>query len=307
MPKMNVERSIFIDAKPEAVYAILSDFNHWSIWSPWLVMEKGVKVEVNEDGKYYSWEGERIGAGNMKITSEKQNELLNMDLTFLKPWKSHAKITLQIAPKENGTTVSWIMNSSLPFFLFWMKKMMSAFIGMDFERGLKMLRDYSTEGKVYSALEIDGITSFDGCKYVGIKGECSIDAIGKDIEGKMEEIKSFLQASGVASAGEGLAIYHKWDLVGKSTAYTVGIPVNEFPKNCSGNMFTGELSKRNMHKVTHRGAYEHLGNAWTLQQMMARGKEFKMDKKVHPFEWYVNSPENVAKEDYVTEIYFGIK
>ena len=33
--------------------------------------------------------------------------------------------------------LTWTMDSSLPFFLFWMKKSMEGFIGMDYDPGLK--------------------------------------------------------------------------------------------------------------------------------------------------------------------------
>lgn len=307
MPKMNINRSIYIDAKPEEVYTKLNDFNQWPAWSPWLIMEKGVKVDVEEGGKYYSWEGNRVGSGNMKVTGEKENNSIDYDLNFLKPWKSYAKVGFKIKPNGDGTDVTWSMDSSLPFFMFWMKKMMSAYIGMDYERGLRMLKDYVQDGKVHSELELKGVSDFEGCKYVGIKGDCKIDDMGKDMKEKMGKLMEFAKENNLESNGEVLSIYHKWDMVNRDASYTAAIRVETPPANLSGGLFVGEIPKFKAHTVGHKGAYEHLGNAWGLQYMMQRGKEFKHNKKIDPFEVYKNDPSNTEVDDLLTEVHFAVK
>lgn len=308
MPKMNIKRSIKIDAKPDAVYAKLNDFNHWEPWSPWLIMEHGVKVDVETGGKYYSWDGKRVGSGNMKVLSEKENESIEYDLNFLKPWKSHAKVGFNIKPDGDGSKVTWTMNSSLPFFMFWMKKMMEAFVGMDYERGLKMLKDYVEDGKVHSAIEFKGNTTFDGCKYVGIKSSTTIDEMGPNMAEKMKILNEFIKENNIESSGEGLSIYHKWDAVKRETEFTTAIMVDNLPANLSRGLFTGEIPKLKVHTIGHKGAYEHLGNAWGTQYMMQRGKEFKHNKKIDPFEVYKNSPMNTDNPDeLITEIHFAVK
>ena len=61
MPKITVTRSITIYSPIKDVYSTLSDLNHWVNWSPWLVMEEGVDVNISGDGKFYSWKGTRVG------------------------------------------------------------------------------------------------------------------------------------------------------------------------------------------------------------------------------------------------------
>lgn len=160
MPKIELNRSIEINASPEKVFKALNDLNQWRIWSPWLILEPETKVTVSDDTKYYEWDGKRIGAGNMQITSEVKNQSVNLDLTFLKPWKSKAKVRFELKGIGDHTEVTWFMDSSLPFFMFWMKKMMMGFIGMDYERGLNLLKDFVEEGEVYSKLEFIGEESF---------------------------------------------------------------------------------------------------------------------------------------------------
>ena len=75
MPKMNVNKSIFIDATPAKIFPIINDLNNWEQWSPWTLAEPTAKITVAKDGKYHDWDGDIIGSGNLKITSEEKMNL----------------------------------------------------------------------------------------------------------------------------------------------------------------------------------------------------------------------------------------
>jgi len=62
MPKTHVEKSITIAASAEKVKSIITDFNHWGHWSPWLILEPEAKVKISADGKTQEWEGKRTGS-----------------------------------------------------------------------------------------------------------------------------------------------------------------------------------------------------------------------------------------------------
>lgn len=305
MPKMNVNKSIQINAPINEVYNKLNDFHHWEVWSPWLITDKSARVNVNEDGKYYSWQGERVGEGNMKVIAEKEGEI-NYDLHFLKPWKSQADVGFKLTPKGEGTEVTWSMESKIPLFLFWMKKSMTAFVGMDYERGLRMLKDYVEEGKVHSDLDFKGNKPIDGFKYIGIKRSCKIANMGVDMGQQFTKLGTFVKENNINPEGDTLSIYHKWDMVAGTAEYTAAIPVKEIPANLSNGFITGEIPKTNVHAVAHTGKYEHLGNAWTAQYGMQRAKVFKSNKKLDPMEVYKNDPTKTPANELVTEILFPV-
>ena len=60
MPKTHVEKSILIAASADRVKSIITDFNHWAHWSPWLILEPEAKVTVSANCKMQEWEGKRI-------------------------------------------------------------------------------------------------------------------------------------------------------------------------------------------------------------------------------------------------------
>ena len=65
MPKMNVIKSIYVDAAPEKIYPIINDLSNWEQWSPWVIAEPNAQLNVAADGKYHEWDGEIIG-GNLR-------------------------------------------------------------------------------------------------------------------------------------------------------------------------------------------------------------------------------------------------
>ncbi len=306
MPKMHVSRSATIAAPIDKIYTTLNDFNNWRAWSPWLIQEPEAKVTVADDSKSYGWEGNRIGAGEMKITSEEEKKSINYDLTFLKPWKSHAKVRFEFAEKDGGVEVTWLMDSSLPIFMFWMKKMFEGFIGMDYERGLNMLKELMETGNVSSKVDIKGSTMFPGCKYVGVTTSCAMDEIGPKMEQDLAGLGKWA-ADNAEIVAQPFTVYHKWDMVKKRVEYTSAIPVKEFPANLPSQYKKGELAEMHTYCVSHTGNYEHLGNAWSTGMNLQQNKAFKSSKKQHPFEVYVSDPVEVAPKDIVTEIHFPIK
>ncbi len=307
MPKMNVIRSTNINADAKSVYSKLNDFNHWPVWSPWLIMEPDVNVTISDDAKYYEWKGTRTGEGNMKIIGEDENKKIDYDLNFLKPWKSNAKVSFIIKETGGVTKVTWTMDSSLPFFMFWMKKMMEGYVGMDYDRGLKLLKNYVEKGEVESRLEFPGVQAFPGTKYVGIKTSCPMEKLGDKMSEDFGALESHIESLSDVEVTGAYSIYHKWDLKNNACTYTACLGVNKHPDTLPAGMFNDEIPATNVHIVRHVGAYEHIGGAWSAQMNMQRGKEFKSKRGIHPFEQYHNKPGEVPNKELIADICFAAK
>jgi len=307
MPKFQVVKSVFVKAKAEDVYKVVSDFHHWQAWSPWLIQEPEAKVTVEPDGKSYEWEGKRVGKGSMQVTNEAENKSIDYDLTFLTPYKSQAKVRFELKEQDGGVEVFWHMDSSLPFFMFWMKKMMIAFIGMDYQRGLNMLKELIETGKVNSKLEFQGESNYEGCSYIGIKHDVAMSDMATNMQSDFGELEQFSKEHADLIAGKPFAIYHKWDMVNGKVSFTSGLPVKETPSGLKGTFTTGSIPATRVYKLTHKGAYQHLGNAWSSLMGMERAKVFKKNKGIHPFEVYDNDPREVTPEEQSTTIHFAVK
>jgi effector-binding domain-containing protein/uncharacterized protein YndB with AHSA1/START domain len=306
MPAFHVAKSITIQASPEKVYSIISDYQHWPAWSPWLITEPGVKVEVKTGGKEYSWNGKRTGSGEMKVLKENAPHRLDMVVHFLKPWKSTSPVWFELKQQGQATEVTWSMTGSLPFFMFFMTKMMTAYIGSDYDRGLRMLKDYVETGAVPSKLDFKGIHQYTGNKYIGIKTTCTMDTLNTKMADDFGKLSTWAAKNANQMAGPGFSIYHVWDVVKNKVVYTSAFPVKEIPNPLPEEFISGTIPAIKVDTISHTGPYKHLGNAWATQYMMQRGKEFKHRKGIDPFEVYMNMPGQVSEEQLVTEIHFPV-
>lgn len=142
-----VTRSRTVQAPPERVYLLLSDFKQWPRWSPWEGldpdMERAYSGPDSGLGATYGWSGNRkAGTGRMEITGAVEPRQLDIALDFDKPFKSSNTTSFTLEPKAGDTTeVTWRMVGPKPLlmrvfgFVFNMEKM----IGKDFEKGLEQL------------------------------------------------------------------------------------------------------------------------------------------------------------------------
>jgi len=310
MPAFNVMSSIDIDAPTSRVREIVSDFTTWPTWSPWLIMEpdctlsyKGIPAEL---GHGYDWEGDKVGAGGMVMTNLDANRM-ESDLQFLKPWKSQADIAFDFeAVGENKTHVKWHMDSSLPFFMFFMVNKMKAMIGSDYDRGLRMLKDYIESGSIESSTTIDGMVDVPSALYAGKSFSSSMENIGDSMAKAFPEVYSAVTEKGVEPAGMPFSIYNKMDMANQSCDYTAAIPLAARIDTANG-IECNERPACKALKLTHVGPYHHLGNAWATGMQDIQHHKHKMDKKIPAFEIYLDDPENTPEAELRTEVYIPVK
>lgn len=306
MPALKVIRELLIQSPVEKVFHNLYDLGEWVQWSPWLIMDKTTKVIVSEDKRSYEWESNRIGSGNMKVVSHVENQMVKYDLNFLKPYKSHADVTMIVEATDGGCKVVWSMDSSLPFFLFFMKKSMEAYIGNDFERGLKMLRDYCEQGSVPSHLNYTGFGSYAGCQYIGMKRSCLAKDASQFMSDDFVKLMAYCQGNENTDARACFTIYHEWDLIKGKVSYTAGVPVKSIPSPLPDGYISGNIPAMKTYTLQHVGSYTHLGNAWSTLYSMMRNKEFKLKKGIDAFETYGNSPRDSHPNALICNIHFPV-
>lgn len=308
MPKMNVTQSIYIDARPEKIYPFISNLNHWPTWSPWTVAEPSAKITVTKAGDHYTWEGKIIGEGHLTVVEQEENKSVVLDLVFLKPWKSTAKTSMILTLLEKGTKVTWNMDSRLPFFLFWMKKQMQHFIGMDYTRGLTMLKDLVETGNTNTTLAFLGEVPFEATPYIGIATDGAFSEISNTMERDYTALMQYImQLPEEQRQRPAVAIYTKMDVLRDRCAYIAAHPVREIPDDLPEQFITGELPSFTAYTLRHTGPYRHIGNAWAAGMMHQRNKKFKSHKKIHPMEVMHNSPKNTPENKLVSDILFPVQ
>lgn len=307
--KFDIQKSISIDAPISKVRALVEDFNLWSSWSPWNVLEPDCAVSVKgqrlELGHSMSWDGEIIGAGTNTFVSADTNTL-NYDLVFLKPWKSKAKIAFEFEEQGENTKVTWLMNSSMPFFMFFMIKMMKNMIGMDYDRGLRMLKEIAEKGELKCATENKGTVDYKGFSYVGIERTVSVADMPETMAKDFQKIVDDVVMKANKSARHWVTVYPKFDMKTMTATYIAAVSDEELGDvDLDSNYTRGSIRDTKALEITHDGAYEFLGNAWSMGMMYMQAKKIKGGDV--PFEQYWNSPMEVKPDELKTSIYFPLK
>jgi hypothetical protein len=139
-------RATRINAPPEKIAALITDFRKWRVWSPWEKKDPNVQRTFsgseNGVGAVYGWEGNKnVGSGRMEIL-EASPRKIRIQLDFITPFKASNMAEFDLTPQGGATDVNWVMTAENVF----MGKVMSIFldfdklIGKDFESGLAEMK-----------------------------------------------------------------------------------------------------------------------------------------------------------------------
>lgn len=141
-----IERSLLVQAPPQAIYTQIADFRRWQAWSPYEnldpAMRRSYEGAERGPGAVYAWDGDKSGAGRMEIVEATEPSLVRIRLDFLRPFKARNTAEFVLTEEGGGTRVSWAMYGADPY----IGKLMGLFfdrdamIGKDFEKGLASLK-----------------------------------------------------------------------------------------------------------------------------------------------------------------------
>lgn len=150
---LRVERSVVVNAPPEAIYSLIADFHQWPRWSPWEALDPAMtrthSGAPSGEGAVYEWSGNSdVGKGRMEILDTQKPAIVTIALDFIEPWEGHNITEFRLTPQQDSTVVRWTMEGPSPY----MMKVMSVFMNMDrmvggdFEKGLGALKT-AAEGR----------------------------------------------------------------------------------------------------------------------------------------------------------------
>ena len=144
---LRVQRSISIQAPPERIFPLLSDFHQWLHWSPYEqkdpAMKRTYEGAANGEGAVYAWNGDKnVGSGRMEILEASAPEKIVIKLDFFTPFEGHNTAEFTMLPQGDGTHVTWLMHGPARFMTRLIQVFMNLdnMIGKDFEAGLANLK-----------------------------------------------------------------------------------------------------------------------------------------------------------------------
>lgn len=144
--KIQVERSVVIDAKPKTVFNQVNDLKNWEHWSPWeqrdTTMESTFKGSKSGVGAIHEWTSQESGSGSQEIVESKPHELIRTELDFGE--QGGGKGYWKFEEQDGKTKVTWGMKTDMgsnPIGKY-MGLFMDSMIGGDFEKGLANIKKH---------------------------------------------------------------------------------------------------------------------------------------------------------------------
>ena len=145
----DVSRKIIVAKPVPVVFEYLKYLKNQDNWSPWGKRDPNMKKEFEGDdgeiGAISKWEGNKdVGSGEQEIKRIVENEVIESELRFLKPWKSQSDAYLKVNEAGAGETeITWGFsgNNKFPFSIMMLFMNMDKAVGKDFEEGLASLKD----------------------------------------------------------------------------------------------------------------------------------------------------------------------
>lgn len=145
----DVNRSITIDQPVAKVFNYLKYLKNQDEWSPWQKRDPNMKKEFvgadGEVGAISKWDGNKeVGMGEQELKRIVENEVIESELRFLKPWKSQSDAYLKVNETDTGQTrVIWGFSghNKFPMSIMMLFMNMDKAVGKDFEEGLESLKE----------------------------------------------------------------------------------------------------------------------------------------------------------------------
>lgn len=309
----DVSRTRTIKAPASVVYNEVIDYKSWPKWMAWIEKNPDMKLNWAEQtegvGGSYSWE-DKEGNGNMKTLAANPYSTIDQQMQ----WEDYdpSDVYWKFEPAEDGTKVTWGMKSDkIPFFLKGFAAFsggMDAMMGPDFERGLERLDSVAISSMKAYNIKVNGVVEHGGGYYLYNTVSCRIDEVASKIQQMMPKVGSYAMSNNIQMAGAPFTYYHSWDEKNGTTMFSCAVPTTERVITTEGDILTGQMEPFKALKVTLKGNYDNLKEAWdvAMKEMEKQGLEFTEDGPM--LEVYANDPgEHPNPAEWLTEIYIAVK
>lgn len=144
----HVNRSVIIDRPVEDVFQYVKFLKNHDEWSPWKKKDPNMTQTYTgtdgEPGFVAHWVGNKeVGEGEQELKTLIDNERIESQLRFLKPWKSESDAYINLEQDNKASTkVTWGFSgvNKIPFNVFFLFFNMDKTVGKDFQEGLDRLK-----------------------------------------------------------------------------------------------------------------------------------------------------------------------
>ncbi len=141
----HVEVAAEIDAHPATVFALISDFRRYALWSPLLETDPNVRLLYSGErrgvGATVTWDGAIVGSGTQTIVASTPYQQVDILMNAGEPGEARSRF--DIVRRAGSTVVTWRFDRDYGFNLVgrYFAPMLGGVVARDFAVGLANLKE----------------------------------------------------------------------------------------------------------------------------------------------------------------------
>lgn len=316
--EMKVSKSTTINAPASLVFDQLKSLKNMDKWSPWNEMDPNAKKTYEGTdgavGSINTWEGnENMGSGSQSITKIDEGKRVESSLDFIKPFKSHADVSLTMEPDGQSQKVIWEMVSKLPFpgnIFAWLGGAEKQ-VGQSFEKGLGMLKAQveaqalelaKKPANNFSISEIPGSEKY----YVGKRSTVKLADIANYFGANFGSAMEALGKAKIMPSGAPSGLFYTFDQTKGVTDMAAVIPVATAPATKVGELETFKVKANKWLTMDYYGDYAKTEQAHNAFDEFIKKNNLKQVAPV--IEEYITDPMEVKDTaKWLTKIYYPVQ
>jgi effector-binding domain-containing protein len=302
-----------IDAAPATVFALVNDFERFTLWAPWADIDPNARFiysgpQRGEDATL-TWDGAIIGSGTQTIVESRPFDYVEIVMNAGEP--GEARSWFRLEPGVGTTIVHWGFEADhgLNIVGRYFASMLGSVVARDYEAGLMNLEEVaeSLPGADFSDLDIEHlIVEPVDIAYLSTRSRREPGATAEAMGKAYFEILNFIDENNLEDAGAPLAITRTFS--GADMLFDAAIPVrgltDETPTEGPG-VRVGKTYGGAVVRVRHVGSYRDLGV--THRKIAAYLAALGIERNGASWESYVFDPAKVAEDELLTYVYYPIR
>lgn len=315
--KFQIEQTQLMNAPQEVVFNEVNDYTSWKNWEPWSQESDDMIINYGEktkgEGASYSWSSEEMGDGEIITIKANPFSSLDQKITFKTPFgDSTSEVYWQFNQEGDSTMVTWGMKGEQSFlekvaFTFQDESLKDMMQPM-FKKGLDNL-EKSIEKKMKTfSINVDGITQHGGGYYMYTATASKIDQVQEKMANMIDQVSMYMDKNSIEKAGNPFILYNQWDEEQGTAIFSAGyFTPSEVITPSESAILTGYMPKQRTLKITLKGDYDNLKEAWDQAYEYIESNGLAVDENAKPFEVYITGPKDHANPaEWVTQIYIPL-
>jgi len=311
-----VQDSLIILAPTEVVYNKVNNLKSWEDWDLWENKNPNSTLTYAEksigEGASFSWSGEQNGSiTTLKVIPNKEIE---QELTLnTSRGERKAMLYWKFDEIDGNTDVTWTVKGEHSL----VDKIFLSLSDDDFNTKIHQIKQAALENiativaddMTRYSINVDGVTQYSGGYFMYTTSVAKKSELREKMIPMMDEVKRFITRNNLKPSGNPFLLYNSIDENNNTVIFSTCVPLKEHVITTeSSNIVSGFMEAGTTVKVSLKGNYENLEEAYEKARKYMLENQYQKDSSRNTFEVFVADPHEVVNPaDWLTEIYIPIK